>query len=928
MSQLAYLTRGNASPQGKPRVYFCCHPADQAAFLQPMARELLAQADCSIWYDPEPAAPLSPAQREQRASDLVQMQLFVLPVTARLLTSPSPALEWEFPLAMEQHIPVLPILQEPGLEARFNEACGDLQCLDPNQTDPTALPYEERLRKFLDCVLIGDELAAQVRAAFDAYIFLSYRKKDRREAQALMRLIHESAFCRDIAIWYDEFLTPGEDFNQAIIQALEKSDLFVLAVTPHLLEHPNYVMDEEFPAAKSSGKPILPVEMVPADRAELEAAYPGIPPCASGQDRPVLSEGLKAALRGLALRESDGDPRHNFFIGLAYLTGIDVEVDKARAVELIRGAADDGLAEAMGKLASMYHAGEGVPRDYRQAAQWQRRLAGALRTRWDESHSEDAFRDLADALWDLGDQYADLSDLAAAREVWEGEFLPLTQQGQEQGLSCAGRYQASGCSSLGNVYRRLGDLAGARRWLEKSSKLRFRLSREENTIQLRRDTVESQIQLGALCLEEKDDAAGMHLLMAAELARALVRDTGEARDRALLANACEWLGLAYRDSGDAKDLPKARKPLEESRQLRRTLSDELGTPHARKSLAASSLGLGVLLRTLGDLAEARRCYEEGLELTAALARETETLSAKRDLAISCTRLGKLCALEGDLSGAHRRYAEGLALFRALAEETGTADARRDLASCCDQLGSLYRQEGDVPAARRWLEESAALRRALVDETGHAGVRNALASGLYRLGCLPGGDPDCLYQAAELWDGLAGGKSASAFAERRNRAIEALAGHGGACKGPAGREPAARRLFEESLALARALTDGDGKHRTWRRLQAGYLKMGLTALEKGEDDRAARWLREGLRIARSVAGGSSAPEDRHTLAVFLCHLGSLPGGDARLPEEAGELWRGLAEECPQVRKYAEFRDLAAALAAGRAAGAEDGRDDAP
>ena len=42
MPQLAYITRGNASPQGKPRVYFCCHPADQAAFLQPMAKELLA----------------------------------------------------------------------------------------------------------------------------------------------------------------------------------------------------------------------------------------------------------------------------------------------------------------------------------------------------------------------------------------------------------------------------------------------------------------------------------------------------------------------------------------------------------------------------------------------------------------------------------------------------------------------------------------------------------------------------------------------------------------------------------------------------------------------------------------------------------------------------------------------------------------------
>ena len=48
MPQLAYITRGNASPQGKPRVYFCCHPADQAAFLQPMAKELLAVVDCSV----------------------------------------------------------------------------------------------------------------------------------------------------------------------------------------------------------------------------------------------------------------------------------------------------------------------------------------------------------------------------------------------------------------------------------------------------------------------------------------------------------------------------------------------------------------------------------------------------------------------------------------------------------------------------------------------------------------------------------------------------------------------------------------------------------------------------------------------------------------------------------------------------------------
>ena len=47
--------------------------------------------------------------------------------------------------------------------------------------------------------------AEGTRHAFDAYIFLSYRKKDRRYANELMRLIHNNPECRDIAIWFDEF---------------------------------------------------------------------------------------------------------------------------------------------------------------------------------------------------------------------------------------------------------------------------------------------------------------------------------------------------------------------------------------------------------------------------------------------------------------------------------------------------------------------------------------------------------------------------------------------------------------------------------------------------------------------------------------------------------------------------------------------------
>lgn len=740
MPQLAYITRGNASPQGKPRVYFCCHPADQAAFLQPMAKELLALVDCSVWYDPEPATPLSPEERSSREADLIQMQLFVLPVTTRLLNGPSRAMEWEFPLAREQRIPVLPILQEPGLETLFNQKCGDLQGLNPNQTDPTARPYAEKLKKFLESVLIGDELATQVRAAFDAYIFLSYRKKDRREAQALMRLIHESEFCRDIAIWYDEFLTPGEDFNHAIAQALEKSDLFALAVTPHLLENPNYVMREEFPAARQSGKPILPVEMTPVDRPMLEQAYPGIPPCASGQQGASLSEELKSALRGVALRENDSDPRHNFFIGLAYLSGIDVEVDKQRAMGLIQSAGD----------------------------------------------------------------------------------------------------------------RRQGNLPAAKHWLKESNSLRLALSREDNTVPVRRDVAASQIQLGVLYQEEEDGSALMYFEAAGVLARALVRDTGEYEDRQLLATACEWTSTEYKHGSDMKDLAKARSLLEESLQLRRALNDERPSSYTRRNLVGSSLGLGDLLRRMKDLPGARRCYEESLALMRDLVEETGGLDARGTLAVCLCRMGTLNRLEGDLPAAHSHYEEALALFRALADETGTLESRSNLAYCCSLLGALCKQEGDLPGSRHWLEESAHLRRAIVEESGLIQARRRLARDLYQLGTLPGGDTEALYQAVELWNGLADIKGrTSPDWDERHTAILTLAQHPIAPNPPAGLESAGRRLFEESLALPPALIANPGTPKDWWYLTAGHLKMGLISLAHGNCERAGYWFKNGCNIANGI-----------------------------------------------------------------------------
>lgn len=373
MANFKYKTRGNGNPQGKPRVYFCCHPEDFNRYFESISNEILSKQNCAIWYTDEVAA-----KDEDFFIDLKQMQLFVMPVTTNLLCTENDAMDIEFKFAVENHIPVLPLMQENGLEELFNKKCGDLQFLDKNNADTTAISYDDKLQKYLETVLVGDELAEKIRAAFDAYVFLSYRKKDRKYAQELMRLIHKNEFCRDIAIWYDEFLTPGENFNDSIKEAIKKSGLFVLAVTPNLINEQNYIMTTEYPMAKKEGKQILPTELVPTDKEELSKKYEGLPKCTNAYDDSALSESLIAVLGKIAIRENDSSKEHKFFIGLAYLSGIDVEVDYEKALFLIKSAADEGLLEAVKKLVVIYSRGVGVKRNISEAIFWQEKVVSKL----------------------------------------------------------------------------------------------------------------------------------------------------------------------------------------------------------------------------------------------------------------------------------------------------------------------------------------------------------------------------------------------------------------------------------------------------------------------------------------------------------------------------------------------------------------------
>lgn len=372
----------------KPRVYFTCHPEDFEKHFKKICDDIFKTHDCAIYYTEDMMEAIPEAEKE---TDLGRNNLFVIPVTFKLLSTPNRAME-DFRYAMEHHIPVLPIMMETGLDSLYAlpKNFGELQYLNPYSTDTTEISYEEKLKKHLDSILISDETAKRVRAAFDAYIFLSYRKKDRVYANQLMKLIHASPECRDIAIWFDEFLTPGESFRESIDKILHDSKLFTLLVTPNLLEEPNgkpnFVMGEEYPAAKKSGISILPAEMVETDKVALKEKFIDIPECVKPEDAFFYNQFI-ASISKIAT-EANNTPEHNFLIGLAYLDGIDVEVNRKFALELITSAAESGLPEAMEKLFEMYMGGIGVQLDYRKAVIWAEKYADYMVEAYGEENEE------------------------------------------------------------------------------------------------------------------------------------------------------------------------------------------------------------------------------------------------------------------------------------------------------------------------------------------------------------------------------------------------------------------------------------------------------------------------------------------------------------------------------------------------------------
>ncbi len=737
MSKMKWYTRADSDPFGKQKLFFLCHPDSVALCREKMIQDILSLQNCVI-YCYEQSEMFSENELQLNIS---QMQIVVIAITERFLRETDRFSVAVMALASEMHIPVLPVLFEPHLDRLFESTFGDLQYIDAVTVDETGIPYQERLAGYFDRLLFGTELIDRVKKNFHGSIFLSYRKKDRIYAHKLMKTIHAYPFMRNIAIWYDEWLIPGEGFNHAIEEAIEECSLFCLAVTDHLAEPGNYVMRIEYPMACTKGKDIMAVEMQPIhydfpfeviDIREMQ----GILMQVFSDQKPMASEEM-------------------YLTGMAYLNGIEVEVNHEYAVSMIENSAEQNNVEAIERLITMYHSGQGVKRDFMEAIRWRKTLLENLD---DELHYVDELNNLAEAYIEvhmLEEAYETglkayehhLSDKAdAIFAVLLGDIRKdqglfreamdyfRVAEGAAEKLSARDEHDwicSICCDRIGDILVHLERYQEALQEFEKG--LDYRRTDEnyaKSAVMKRSEAVSlgriadvlSNLGLYEDALTYYEQACDLQTKVSEEM-----RTAGTAEDLCL---TYIHIGNTYRHL----HMPiLAERAYLTAKEIIEDLEEETGTMETKRIVSDVFLKRGNLYFDSGRLEEAHDCYNASVKICEEIFAGGRTYDSIRDLAVGYDGLGQYYHEMGDFQNAHKNFAKAIKLLDELPQDEISPGRLTDVSIMLSRIAGVYAAQGNTQMAETLLKRCIDLDLEHLQATGSDHAKKMYAISLEKMG---------------------------------------------------------------------------------------------------------------------------------------------------------------------------------------------------
>ena len=734
MAELNHRTREGSSTYGKPRVYVSFFGKSGPEVVSGICDDILGISNCALFMYPDGCIPEDPEALE---TELGLMQLFVLVCTKEYLSDANCSRDREILFALEHGIPVLPVIPAEDVIDGFNALCerlgiGSLHCLDRNVFAGDDSGYRNKLKEYLDYFLISAEDTGRIREQFRACIFLSYRKKDKEYARELIRRIHRLDKYYDVAVWYDDYLVPGRSFEDEIFGAMDRSDLFILAVTPNIYarnagNEDNYVVRKEYPEALKRGKKIVAAELQKTDRASLLIRFEKLPECVSAYDELALS-GALADLDGF---EKPDNPARRYYLGLAYLNGLNTEVDPDRAFRLISSAAAEGMEEAMDRMVRMYRSGIAIKRDYALAIEWQGKLVCLAEKRLEAQGSAENAHLLAYRLEQLGNYLTETGDTAGAEKAFTRTLDMLEQYTGEAPSAGLIRDLSVICNKLGDLYLSGKDYIKAAECFargRRSAAILKDLRLDEVSV---RDYAVSSQKLGEVCrLQGKLNEAEQYYAEAFRILRETADKeptAGNLRDVYITGGMLGdiYMGLC--------DFTKAEEYYRNSLKLRETVDGETGAAWARRDISVIWEKLADLYDCQGRMREASDAYEQAVYTADELAEKTCLPVHETELAKICTKAGEFHLAHGNYDDAAYYLEAGLAIDEKRQRSTASAEDKRNLSVSCNRLAMMYRETGNSEKAKEYFLKDYMIAKELAGSSGTPEARRDLGLSCNYLG---------------------------------------------------------------------------------------------------------------------------------------------------------------------------------------------------
>ena len=786
MSRLEYRTLTNSKPRDKQKIFFCCHPDDFDMYFNDICKDIFTVCkDCAVFYEAEPQKPLSPSERELLLSQLGDMQLIVVAATEKLLSTKCRARDLELPFARGlvegsggyRNIAVLPIILKdkyPDIVTTFNRSDNvirDLQFIDKLQRGEaaeTAVSYIENLRRRIEGVLVGEELKKAIRSHFRAKIFMSYRKKDRAHVQELMKQIHRIDFCRDVATWYDEFLSPGEVWEEELDRNIRDCDLVAVSMTPLTLETSdsysrenkkgNYVTNEEFDKAITYGKPVIPVETVRLVGKEIEKIRELFNrPAINGTiDELLVPKDDGNALRTALLRElintpgrkellmPDDRPEHLYYIGLAYKNNIDAEIDPEKCVDLLEKAGKKGYSEAYYTLGKMFETGDTVPVDIDRAIKYYTDYIAGYKADFGTSKNGDLH--FVEAYDSIGMIYQSRGQISKALECYK-ELNELLRDMK----SCFGSFQQlnlpASYDRLAKLYQKQGNMDAANEYISKAIAVRKNPPRIKNIATEADATDESPQEYndyhfrlvyavilhtqGEMLLHNGDTMGSIQSYKKAnELFTDLTRKNDDEETMLMLAKSYLGLGGALIEARNNS----AKEQLERAHEILDNLSNDTYNLEIRRQCICSEFSYGELYRKLYPLDysnKAKAHYEAALAELLELMELDSGSENKNLLALLYERLGIINTKLGNRTEARKYYEKHLDVSAELSENNEDTEYQRGLSIANENLAKSYAESGEFYKALDYYSKSMAITKKLAAKNaGDMQAKRDLSVGYY------------------------------------------------------------------------------------------------------------------------------------------------------------------------------------------------------